>query len=72
MATSIFGIKTIKDQPKARIELYLCGNIPTRQFSAEDVIKFLQEFIKRRDSKEIKELDGKLKWHLGEYGNISF
>jgi hypothetical protein len=44
MTTSIFGIKTIKEQPKARIELYLCGDIPQGQFSVDDIIEMLNEF----------------------------
>ena len=46
MSTQIFGIKTIKESPKARIELYLCGDIPAKDFSAEEVIFMLNEYIK--------------------------
>ena len=52
MATSIFGMKTIKEQPKARIDLYLCGDIPQGQFSVDEVIVMLIEFKKESEKGE--------------------
>lgn len=53
MTTSIYGIKTITEQPKARIELYLCGDIPIKEFSVEEIIDLLigyqQETNKLKD-----------------------
>lgn len=41
MATEIFGIRTVSEQPKARIELLICGNIPNHDFTVEEVIDML-------------------------------
>jgi len=53
MAISIYGIKTINEQPQARIELYLFGDRTQHQFSVDEIIDLLMEFQKRE--KEFKE-----------------
>ena len=49
METSIYGIKTILSKSKARVELYLYGDILEKELNVDEIINLLNEYKVRSE-----------------------